>query len=149
MELVGNEHLDVLTATDATGSSSFAAGALDGLVVRLYQDDITPTRVTPLSTYTAAEADYDGYLPGDCTWGVPSRADDGTVEVLGAVPEFRPMSSDTPNTIFGLFTELGDGSLGFAGRFDNAPIPMGDALDQITLTLRYRPTNGGLVDVIT
>jgi len=149
MELIGNEHVDELIAADATGSSSFAAGALDGLLVDLFQDDITPTRTTPLSTYTDAVANYDGYAQGSATWGIPSRADDGTIEVLGPVAEFRPMSDDTPNTIFGLYTTLGDGSLGFAARFDNAPIPMQDALDQITVTLRYRPTNGGIVDAIT
>jgi hypothetical protein len=149
MELVGNEHVDELVALDATGSSSFAAGAFDGLIVDLYQDDITPTRTTPLSTYTAAIADYDGYGSASVTWGLPSRADDGTIEVLGTVAEFRPSGSDTPNTIFGLYTTLGDGSLGFAARFDNAPVPMNDALNQITVTLRYRPSNGGFVDAIT
>jgi hypothetical protein len=149
MELVGNEHIDELIAADATGSSSFAFGALHNMRVDLFQADITPTRVTALSDYTAGIADYNGYGHETATFGVPSRADDGTIEVLGTVPEFRPSDALAPNTIFGLWTTLGDGSLGFAARFDNPPIPMQDALDQITVTLRYRPTNGGLVDAIT
>jgi hypothetical protein len=149
VQLIGNEHLDVTVAGDATGSTSFAYGGLHLLTVRLFQDDLTPTRETPLDVYEAAEADYPGYAAGNCSWGVPSRADDGTIEVLGVVPEFRPTDGSNPNTIFGLFSVLGDGSLGFAGRFDDAPFPMGDHLDQLTITLRFRPDNGGTVDLIS
>lgn len=149
MELVGNDHIDVLVATDATSDVSFTMGALSGMKIDLYQADITPARDTDLQTYLDGIADYSGYAQGDVTWGVPARADDGAIEVLGTTDVFKPNASTVGNNIFGLFTTLSDDSLGFAARFDNPPIPMGDTLDQITVTLRYRPTDGGLVAVIS
>jgi len=148
MELIGNNHMDVLNLGDGTSTAS-VAGYLDGLVVDLFQADLTPTRNTSDSTYIAGIANYDGYTQQPVVWGLPTQADDGFIEVLGSVAPFQPNGSDTPNTIFGLFCTMGDGSLGFAGRFDDPPIPMGGPLDQITVTLRYRGSAGGLVAVIS
>lgn len=140
VEVMGNDYLDLELAADATTSASTTFGVLNKLKVDLFKADIVPARDTPLGTYQAAVADYDGYGSATVTWNGPSRSDTGKIEVVGTVPEFRPTGTTTPNTVFGFFTTtFGDNSLGYAGRFDDAPIPMEDALDAIVLTLRYQP----------
>jgi hypothetical protein len=150
MDLVGNDHLDYLTALHDTGSASVATGIHYHAKIDLFKGDITPTRDTLLSVYTAAKADYTGYGSDTVTWNAPSRADDGSIEVVGTMPEFRPSDAVAPNIIYGFWETLaGDGSLGFAARFDGAPLPMEDALDAIVLTLRYRPKETGMGSVVS
>lgn len=149
MDLVGNDWLDLRAAAAGAGSASIATGTHYHAKISLFKADINPTRDTALATYVAGKADYAGYGDQTVTFNAPSRADDGEIEVVGTVPEFRPSSDTAPNTVFGFWETLGDGSLGFAARFDGAPLPMGTALDAIVLNIRYRPEDTGSAAVVS
>lgn len=150
MDLIATQHLTVKCLEGAIGdTSSTAKGFLDSMKVRLFQTDLTPDANTPLGTLNSASATFNGYAEKTVTWADPSIADNGGVESLGILSEWRPTGSDTPNNIYGLYSLTGDGSLGLVGRFDEAPIPMGSVLDQLTVTLRFRPLDGGTTAVIS
>lgn len=122
-------------------------GALIGAEVELFKSDTTPTPTTPLASYTLA--DYTGYAAGAVTWLAISIADDGSYEVVGTVPEFRPTGTATANNIYGWILTDGAGVLLAAARFDNPPLPMEDTLDSIILTVRVRVTPTGLAVAVT
>lgn len=130
--------------------STVVTGYLAGATVDLYQAEIAINQTTPLSEFTSNLANYTGYAQGAITWGPATVADDGTVEILGTVPEFRPTGTAVTNTIWGLFIrDAGGTALYFAGQFDGAPLPMGSTLDSILLTLRFRPATQSVVVVIS
>lgn len=127
-----------------------AVGYLDLCVVSLTKAQVALSPTTPLATLQAAEADYTGYAAGVITWQTPTTADDQTVEVVGTVPVFRPTDAVAPNNVWDVFiTNAGGTLLFFLGQFDNAPLPMVSALDQILLTIRYRPATNSMVVVIS
>lgn len=123
------------------------AGSFAGLLADLYQADVPLSPWPGDAALTAQVATFAGYAQGVITWGTPSQADDGTYEVVGTFPVWRPSNAVTPNNIYGIyFTEAGmGGGLMGAARFDNAPLPMTNALQTITVVLRYRPQTGSIV----
>lgn len=150
VELNGNDSIDIFGARAATGTDTTSYGFLDGLKLDLAQDDLVWDRNLDLASCTPAVANFNGYAQKTVTWQDASIADDGSVEVLSDPIQWVPTGSSTPNSIYGIYATLAGGNtLGFNGRFDDAPLPMDSVFQQITVTLRYRPTNGGLVDVIT
>lgn len=142
-----------LTEYQASQLARAAADVADYLLamkVDLYQSDIVITPDTLLATFTAAVATFTGYAQKTVTWATPTIADDGTVEVIGTVPKWQPTDAATPNVIYGIYcTEAVGGALLFAGRFETAPLPMGSALQQITITLRYRPADKSLCTYVS
>ena len=147
MDLVPQVHLAICAVANAVGSDTTHSTLQHG-TVRLCTADIAYDINTTLADINSNSPTYQGYADGTATFAAPNLSADGVVESLGSVHEFRPTGSDSPNTIFGLGFILGDGSLGFTGRFDNAPIPMVDTTSVIQLTLRYRPEQDGIVSVI-
>lgn len=145
MNLVSN------TGFDAAAAANVIAGELATATVHLGQVNQVIDRNTTKADLTPNEADFDGYAAGTVTWLTPSIADDGNVEVVGTVPEFRPTGSTTPNSIYTLWvlSAVTGTPLCFAAMFDNAPLGMGSTSDSILVTLRFRPQNGGLVVVIS
>lgn len=145
VQMIGNDAADVLIGDDAI------AATLAGVLVGLFQTDITVDRDTTLAELVAGIATFDGYAQEVVTWGPATINDAGEIEFQGLVGEFRPTGSVTPNTIYGYYVQVpgGGGALLFAGRFDNPPLPMGSTLDNIIVTLRWRPQTGGVVEVIT
>lgn len=134
MDFVGNDGLDIAVAVNET------AGLLNGALLHLSQLDITPTRDTTLLDLSAAEADYNTYAALEITWNDPSISDDGFVEAVGIVPEFRPTDDLAPNSIYTAYiTDSTGDNLLFAGRLDNPPAPMGPTTDSLILTVRWRP----------
>lgn len=126
------------------------AGYLLGIKANLYQTPVAISQSTPLSAFTAAVATFTGYTAHVVTWDTPSVADDGTVEVLGSFVAWRPTDGVTPNVIWGVYITDGAGALlYFAGQFEDAPLPMGGALDQITIVMRYRPADKSLIVTIS
>lgn len=122
------------------------AGILTGALVGLYQTviDINPSNV--VATFTAGECDYNTYAEQALVWADPSVADDGTVEVVAAALIFRPTDAVTPNVTWGMFIlDTTAAFLLFAGQFDGAPLPLQSALQQVILTVRYRPATGSIV----
>jgi hypothetical protein len=134
---------DLLLDMAAAMKASVAAlGPLNLAVVDLFQVPITLGPAVPLATYVAGIATYAGYAQGAITWGPPTLALDGHYEILGTVPAWRPSNSVTPNVIYGFYVSNAGGTKVYlAGLFDGGPLPMNSALDQITLTLRYRPAD--------
>lgn len=131
MDLTSTKSLDLAATAD------IIAGSLAGAKAVLYKTDVLPTFLSVIGDFTLA--DYVGAVPLAVTWLAPSVSDDGHVEVVGTIPEFRPTNSVTPNTVFGVLLTNGAGtSLLIGGRFDNAPLPMNSNLDAIVLTVRVR-----------
>jgi hypothetical protein len=133
--------LDSLARLVATGGP-LALATLD-----LEQDTQAWDTVT-LADLVAGKATYTGYVQGVITWLAPSVADDGTPEIVGTIPEFRPTDSVTPNTIYGVYIlNAGGTKVYFAGPMNSGPVPMGGVLDSLLITLRIRVTAQGLLVV--
>lgn len=143
MDLVTNQafELKVLNALKAVGAP------LTGAKLDLYTNDIIPGRDLPRSAYVTAN--FDGYAQAAITWLGASVADDGTVEVIGTVPEFRPTGSVTPNNVFGVVVTDAAGDLIGAARLDDAPTPLGSTLNNLLVTVRIKPTVKGFVLDVT
>jgi len=144
VDLIAFQALDLAIAADVVTA---VTGALIDAEVRLYQNDVTPSAGMVLADFDVAT--YDGYADEAVTWLAPSVADDGTVEIVGTVGEFRPTGAVTPNTIFGALLLDGTGALIMAGRFDGAPLPMGSVLDSLLVTPRWRAPSSGLMSVVS
>lgn len=150
MDLIWTEHADVLAASLVGGGDTTTVAPIKNLHLHLFKNNIVPTRVTTLAELLAAEADYSGYGVDTVTFSAGERADDGPIEIVSNLAAFACTASTTPNNVYGLFGTLaGDASLAVMGRFDDAPLPMGDALDHIRVTLRARMPLGGIADVIS
>jgi len=143
MDLIGNDVDDIQILTDISGVGDFLAAA----VVGLYKNDVVPSRDLLLAAYTTA--DYSGYAEEAVTWLVPSVADDGEVEMVGIVGEFRPTGAVIQNTVFGIVLKTAGGELVQAARFDLPPLPMGGVDDSILVTLRVRLTLAGMVVTVS
>lgn len=142
MDLITNQTLALGVTADAV------AGILTANKVALFQNNIIPTPATPLVDYT--EATYSGYAKEAVTWLAPTVADDGVVEVIGIVGEFRPTSSVVVNSIYGILLVDTTGAILYvAARFDNPPLPMNSTLDNIVVTLRVRIVPGGIVVTVS
>lgn len=126
------------------------AASLAGAKVGLTLADVPLNAGTVIGDFVTAKATFAGYAKKSVTWLAPSVADDGTVEVVGTVGEWRPTDGVTPNLIYNLWLEdSGAAILFMAGRFDGAPLPMQNALDSIVVTLRWRPVSNTLVVVVS
>lgn len=149
MQFFTNNTLDLELINNQTGSATPGTAALDGGFVGLINSDtVTLGRDTTAGDCTINEGGYAGYAREDITWNAASLADDGTPEAVGIVPQFRPNGSSTIN-IYGFFLMASDSvTLLACGQLDGAPLPMADATSAIVVTLRWRPTTGGIsVDV--
>jgi len=122
-------------------------GVLENAVIRLFKNDVMPTQTSVTGDFTPT--DYVGFGDQVITWLEPSISDDGTIEVIGTVPEFRPTNDVTPNDVFGaLLLDDADIML-FGGRFEGAPLPMEKATDSILVTVRFRPADQSIAIVIS
>lgn len=145
MELLANDVADILNALVLSGSTTVAVHPYNALFLHLYASDtISITRQTTQDELEAVEADYSGYSAGAVTWLAPSISDDGTVEVIGTIPEFRPTATTIGNTIYGAWGQrAGADSIAFAAALD-AEAPMYATTDSLLLTIRLRVPSGGL-----
>ena len=151
MDLIGTKALDADVGHNATVHVA-AVGCLDLCTVDLYKWNEPLTKNTTFADLAVAGriADYDGYADGVVTWTTVRSADTGEVEFIGSVPEFKPTGSVTPNTIYSLAVkDAGASKVYMVANFDNAPLPMGSALDSIIVTLRYRPASQSLAVFIS
>lgn len=120
-------------------------GTLAGAVVQLIKTNLLLDRNTRLADIVAAIATYTGYANAAITWDAPSLAVDGSVQVLGTVPEFRPTDAVAPNVIFGIAVLKADSSAAyFVGVVDPpSPRPMNSALNTLNVTIQWNPRTGG------
>lgn len=144
MDMTATQVLNLAIAADIVTA---VTGALIGAEVELFTDDVLPTSMSVLADFTLAT--YDGYAAEAVTWLAPSVSDDGKVEIVGTVGEFRPTGATTPNDIFGFLITDGGGNLLYGGRFPDAPLPMNTTLDQIIVTPRARPLSTGVAEFVS
>jgi len=143
MDLTNTTKFELALALLATD----VGGTLAGAKVRLFINDALPVPASVVGDFDPAT--YTGHADKTITWLTPSIADDGHVEVIGTVPEFRPTDAVTPNTVFGaIIIDAGPVML-LGGRFDDAPLPMESALDSIVITVRYRPDDQSIAVVVS
>lgn len=141
--LVTNQLFDLDVLTDIT------AGFLDGALIYLYKSDTPATKNVVLGDLTTAN--FTGAAGKAITWGAPTVNDLGDVEMVGTVAAaFKPTDAVTPNDIYGAYIRLaGPADLVAIARFENAPLPMNSALDQLLPVIRVRLTQSGVIVVIS
>jgi hypothetical protein len=144
MQLVSTQILDLAVLSDITTA---VTGCLVAAEVDLVQNDAPFDRASLIGDYDLA--DYTGYAAEAVTWLAPSVADDGSIELVGLVGEFRPTDAVTPNVIFGLLLRNAGGDILFAARFDAAPLSMGSALNSIVVTIRVVVSPTGVVVTVS
>jgi hypothetical protein len=137
MQWFGSNDFDIALAGDAVTALT---GTLTGAKLHLTKDALAIDRNTTLADLAAIEADYNTYAAASITWLAVSIADDGSVELVGTVPEFRPTDALAPNDIHAAYiTDSGATVKYFAAAFDDGPLPMNQTTDSIIVTLRFRP----------
>jgi len=146
--------VELAQTVDLEGSIAQAVTAGTGVLVGMHVDlctlDLSYDRTTTLADLTPGIPTYTGYAAGTVVWETNTIADDGTVEVLGTMPDFRPTDAVAPNIVYGMFCRAEpSGALMLLGRFDNAPLPMGKTTDVIKIVLRYRPATASIAVVIS
>jgi hypothetical protein len=131
------------------GADAVGVGAtLNAAKVRLFVNDVLPIPASVIGDFD--QTTYTGHADKSITWLAPSVGDDGVVEVIGTVAEFRPTDAVIPNTVFGaLVINTGGTAVYMGGRFEGGPLPMESALDSIVLTVRFRPSDQSLAVVIS
>lgn len=133
-----------------TRANDDIAGGLADAEIGLYTEAVPASRTTVKSDVTAVEANFDGYAIANIDWQAPSIADDGEVEVVGIVPEFRPTGANVDNTIVGAYIQgNGDGEMKFFGPLDGDGIKMAKTTDALYLTVRYRPAAKSLTVTVS
>jgi hypothetical protein len=142
--LFTNDALDLELVNNQTGHATPGTGILNDASIGLVNSDsIAFNRATTLSSLLPIEGGFPGYARQAVTWNAASVADDGTVEAVGVVPEFRPSGSSTVS-MYGLFMTTGSATvMAGCGPLDGAPVPMVDGTSQLTVTIRWQPETGG------
>lgn len=92
---------------------------LDGVTIKLYQNDFVPGPDSVLGDFTVAT--FTGYATSaEIAWAGPVNADDGTPELVGQRLIFTATDAAEPNTIYGYYALDSGGALLWAERFDEA-----------------------------
>lgn len=143
MNLFDFPAVDLGSASFMTGSTTVTTG-LYHAKIRLYQTDLAIDKNLTLAVLNSNSATFAGYGDQTITWAAPSISEDGIVEVIGTTPAYRPSDGVTPNNIFGIYIINQNGDLMFVGRLDAAPVPLVNALSQLTVTLRHRPETASI-----
>lgn len=142
--LTTNDYVDEQMVTDLVGTGTPTVGLLHSCSIGLTSSSIAITRTTPLSAFTAVECAFGGYARQAVTWTAPVRGANGLMEAIGEVGIFQANGSSSPQSAYALFCVLSNGSLGFAGPLDGAPIPFNDQYDILAITIGFQPESGGL-----
>lgn len=94
-----------------------ADALLDGVTVKLFQNDIVPGPDSVLGDFTVA--DFTGYATSAAlVWAGPVLKDDGTPELVAQRLMFTCTNATTPNTIYGYYLLDSEGGLLGAERFE-------------------------------
>ena len=143
--LFTNDALDERIVNGQINNTPGSDSVLFSCSVGLCSINLAWSRTITLGNCTAGEPGYSGYTRKAVTWNAASRDASGKIQAIGTVPEFRPTNGNTPATIFGIFGVLSNGSLGFCGPLDDAPVGLNDQFSNLVVTLAWKPTSGGLV----
>lgn len=126
--------LAILQELIATGN------LLDGVKLRLFQNDFTPVPASVLADFTIAT--FTGFATSTAVvWGTPYYQQDGTPNVAGDLKTFAAGSPLTvTNVIYGWYLIDGAASVWLAAyRFDQ-PIPVSIPLQAIPVVPSYPMT---------
>lgn len=131
------------------GTPGSNVGVLFPAKLHLGKTPLAINATTPYASLSAQEADFTGYAAAALTWDVPTTAADDTVESISTPVVFRPSDAVVDNSIYNLWVSNTGGTVWyFAGNIPGGPLPMGSALDQMVVTLRYRPASGTIAVII-
>jgi hypothetical protein len=110
--------------------------------LRLYNNDVTPSRTSVVADFV--EANFTGYaaLPLALTVGPYLNAAQ-QAEIQNASHNWTPSDDVTPNVIYGYFVEMTGGDLLCAERF-TTPRSMENVLDSLTLVPSFILLPGGI-----
>ena len=110
------------------------AGDLDGALVALWKNNITPSRNSTLADL--GEADYTGYAASAAVvWGAPFLNANGDGQVVGGNKQFQPTGTTTTCEVYGYWLEPTAGSTTpvLAVKF-SSPVPMTGPLSALIVT---------------
>lgn len=135
--------------TGAAGDLTTAVtGTLLGTnVITLVTDADGYTPGKALGDYTVA--DYDGYADEAITWSAATLADDGSIELIGTVGEFRPTGSTVENTITAVLHCSAGGAVLHGASVGGEGLPMNSALDSVIVVPRVRINLDGLLEIVS
>lgn len=109
-------------------------GLLDGAVVNLYQNDLTPTPNTLVGDFTVAN--FTGYAVSSAiVWGTVFTDASNVANSVGDVKQFTCTADGTAQTIYGYYVTV-TGALRFSERFPT-PIPVVHAADAVVVLPRF------------
>lgn len=135
---------------DTQAAMGAVAGILNTAKVRLGKASIPITPATTYAALAAQEADFTGYAAQALTWDVPNTASDGTVECVSTPLVFRPTDAVVDDSIYNVWVSNTGGTAWYlAGAIVGGPIPMANALDQMIVTIRFRPATQSLCVIIS
>lgn len=98
---------------------------LNGGSLKTYSNDFTPNEQTLLAAFT--ESAYGGYAAKViATWGAPFNAPGGGAKSIAPSQQFNGNGAGPNESVYGWYYVDSTGALVEAGRFADAPIPMGD-----------------------
>jgi hypothetical protein len=142
--LFTNDYVDERLVNGEIANPVGADSILLSCSIGLCSTNFTPSRTTTLAALVAGEPGYTGYARKAVTWNKASRDAGGAIQSLGTAAEFRPTDGVTPATVYVVFGVLSNGSLGFCGPLDDAPVALNDQFSNLIVTLAWKPTSGGL-----
>jgi hypothetical protein len=120
-------------------------GVLYAAKVHLGQSNLAIDPATAYAALSAQEATYTGYTAEALTWDVPTTSADNTVESVSTPIVFRPSDAVVDNAIYNVWiSNTGSTAWYYAGQVAGGPLPMASALDQIIVTIRFRPATGSI-----
>jgi hypothetical protein len=103
------------------------------LVLRLFQNNITPAETDVAVTYT--EATFTGYANVTLTGSSWTVVQGAPTEATFAQQTFSSTAAQATQNIFGYYlTQVTSGSLAWAERFTDGPYPIANNGDQIKVT---------------
>ncbi len=109
---------------------------LEGLTIRLYQNDVTPSDTDTLATFT--ECNFSGYVEQSLlNWSPPATVNDKAESQADAV-SYTHDGGPTSNQVYGYFvTDSAKTILYYAERDPAAPRSMAGAGDKITIAPKF------------
>lgn len=121
VDLLTTSHVDRLTLNRLTVTGQL----LDGALVHLFRTPLAITPDTPLATFTAAEATYDGYTSQAAVWlsGVVDPIS-GLAEISTDLLVWIPTGAVTANTIYGLWVSDSGNTLWHFAQTLDAPVTL-------------------------
>lgn len=118
-----------------------------GMKLHLCKTDFTPTPLTVLTDYSAAQADFTGYAARTLTFGAPFIDSAGNI-VATAIVSYLCTDAVTPNQIYTCYaTDTAAAVLMFGSRIDGSPKVFAKAGDGLSLVVTVNLLDGTIVTV--